>query len=109
MRMVQLDAYRSPEVGSVVFFRVGGAFCCQAVPNRRELIFLTLLQKFQNNSQTITRRSLLPYTRLSRMKWAFQRYIRIYIVKIIDDNGRFLKKIEKNRAESQNRHFFRKL
>ena len=62
--------------------RVGAVFCCQGVTNRRELIFLPLLQKFQNNSQTITRRSILTFTLLLRNKWALQRYTRImYIFK----------------------------
>ena len=56
--MVQTDAYRSPEVGSVVFLRpkVVGAFCCQGVLKRIELIFLTLLMRYYITEEEPTKK-----------------------------------------------------
>ena len=108
--MVQTDAYRSPEVGSVVFYplELVGHFAVRGSQIGESWFFWLYFRNFKITPK-LSLEGPFYLTHVCREWNGLSNGILEYIVKIIDDNGRFLKKIEKNRAESQNRHFFRKL
>ena len=110
--MVQTDAYRSPEVGSVVFYplELVGHFAVRGSQIGESWFFWLYFRNFKITPK-LSLEGPFYLTHVCR-EWngLSNGILEICIfLKIIGDNGRFFKNFwKKNRTESQNRHFFRK-
>ena len=80
--MVQTDAYRSPEVGSVVFYplELVGHFAVRGSQIGESWFFWLYFRNFKITPKLSLGGPFWPHTLLLRIKWAFQRYIRIMYI-----------------------------
>ena len=80
--MVQTDAYRSPEVGSVVFYplELVGHFAVRGSQIGESWFFWLYFRNFKITPKLSLGGPFWPNTLLLRIKWAFQRYIRIMYI-----------------------------